>query len=477
MKRGQITVFLSLILCLILSVLFAGIESVRVAGMRLKLESAMDMGLYSVFAEYNRELLNQYDLYFIDTSYGSGISGPFNAAEHLRDYMNHNLRVQNDPAVFGAADFTGLMAERADVIEFSLATDYQGDSFKKQAVHYMKDVYGISIINKLRKHIHNYQSCGVEGRNIDNERKRSEERLYERKASSEDANEGRAIDIENPADDVNHSRSGFFELVMQEGMTVSDKKFSVSDLASHRELQEGNSVLYDGETLNSPLNEMLFGKYIEKKYSSYTKPFHHEALEYEIEYILCGKNSDSENLKLVVNKLIRIREASNVIFLFRDGEKQAEAEALAAVIAAACGAPLLTEFIKYTLLFSWAFVESIVDIRVLLSGGKVPLLKMKGDWNFAIEHIGNFREHLGNGKSSENGLSYEDYLQIFLYFQNGVQKVYRCMDVIELNLRKTAGNRQFIMDGCLDFMEAEVNVTSRFGYAFKIKRSYGYEKR
>ena len=78
MKRGQITVFLSLVLCLILSVLFAGIESVRVAGMRLKLESAMDMGLYSVFAEYNRELLNQYDLYFIDTSYGSGISGQLN---------------------------------------------------------------------------------------------------------------------------------------------------------------------------------------------------------------------------------------------------------------------------------------------------------------------------------------------------------------------------------------------------------------
>ncbi|MBR1876759.1 MAG: hypothetical protein IJ805_06605, partial [Lachnospiraceae bacterium] len=69
--RGTITVFLSLILTIILSLIMAVTESAIYHAARMKTEMIADMGMDSVFAEYNRELLSRYDLYFIDTSYGS----------------------------------------------------------------------------------------------------------------------------------------------------------------------------------------------------------------------------------------------------------------------------------------------------------------------------------------------------------------------------------------------------------------------
>ena len=69
MRRGYITVFLSLSLTLILSLVFTVIEGARISAIRMKSECVADIGMNSVLAEYHRELLEQYDLLFVDTSY------------------------------------------------------------------------------------------------------------------------------------------------------------------------------------------------------------------------------------------------------------------------------------------------------------------------------------------------------------------------------------------------------------------------
>ena len=85
MRKGYITVFLSLSLTLILSLVFTVIEGARISAIRMKFECVADIGMNSVLAEYNRELLSQYDLLFVDTSYGSGTPSIANAEEHLRN--------------------------------------------------------------------------------------------------------------------------------------------------------------------------------------------------------------------------------------------------------------------------------------------------------------------------------------------------------------------------------------------------------
>ena len=88
--RGTITVFLSLILTLMLSLIMAVLESAIYHGERMKTEMIMDMGMDSIFAEYNRMLLSRYDLYFIDTSYGTDRSGMNEVSGHLKHYLEKN---------------------------------------------------------------------------------------------------------------------------------------------------------------------------------------------------------------------------------------------------------------------------------------------------------------------------------------------------------------------------------------------------
>ncbi|MBQ9504560.1 MAG: hypothetical protein IJU93_06080 [Lachnospiraceae bacterium] len=108
MRKGAITVFLSLILTMILSLISAVIESVRVSAIRSRIEMCTDMGLYSIFAEYNRELLKNYDLYYIDTSYGSSTPSLANTKEHLKDYLKYNFEPSKGQLSLGSVDFTGL---------------------------------------------------------------------------------------------------------------------------------------------------------------------------------------------------------------------------------------------------------------------------------------------------------------------------------------------------------------------------------
>ena len=82
MRRGYITVFLSLSLTLILSLVFTVIEGARISAIRMKFECVADIGMNSVLAEYHRELLEQYDLLFVDTAYGSSHPDIANTEAH-----------------------------------------------------------------------------------------------------------------------------------------------------------------------------------------------------------------------------------------------------------------------------------------------------------------------------------------------------------------------------------------------------------
>ena len=56
-KKGSITVFLALILSLLLSLVATSIQSVQAAAARTQILNSMDIGLYSLFGQYDRFLL------------------------------------------------------------------------------------------------------------------------------------------------------------------------------------------------------------------------------------------------------------------------------------------------------------------------------------------------------------------------------------------------------------------------------------
>ena len=64
-KKGSITVFLALVLSVLLSLVATSIQSVQTAAARTQILNGLDIGLYSLFGQYDRSLLKDYDLFFL----------------------------------------------------------------------------------------------------------------------------------------------------------------------------------------------------------------------------------------------------------------------------------------------------------------------------------------------------------------------------------------------------------------------------
>lgn len=137
MKSGYITVYLSLVTGILLSLLLTVMEGVRMHTIRTQTECVMDMAMDSALAEYHREMLEQYDLFFIDMSYGGRAPSFSNTEEHIRSYMNMNFRpfqIFNIPV---GKDLTALTAQDVQLQQAAVASDEKGEVLKAQAVDYV----------------------------------------------------------------------------------------------------------------------------------------------------------------------------------------------------------------------------------------------------------------------------------------------------------------------------------------------------
>ena len=91
-KKGSITVFLALILSLLLSLVVTGMHSVQVAAARTQILNSMDIGLYSLFGQYDRFLLKNYDLFFLDGTQGGSNLNLAAVYDNLESYMKPVLK-------------------------------------------------------------------------------------------------------------------------------------------------------------------------------------------------------------------------------------------------------------------------------------------------------------------------------------------------------------------------------------------------
>ena len=195
----------------------------------------------------------------------------------------------------------------------------------------------------------------------------------------------------------------------------------------------------------------------------------------QVEYLLEGKGNDLDNLRGVANKILLVREAANMAYLLQDGAKRNQAGATASLIAAVLGLPELADPLELLILFAWAYAESVQDLRILFDGKKVPIMKTAESWNTPYSQLLTFRNHLGDYHGGQEGMTYQEYLEAFLYLQPIERTSERLMDVMESDIRMTPGNGSFRMDGCVDAMTAEAYVESGYGYSYQIKRAYQYE--
>ena len=224
--------------------------------------------------------------------------------------------------------------------------------------------------------------------------------------------------------------------------------------------------------------KLLFNEYVLDSFTNASDNGEkNRSLSYEVEYILSGKSSDKENLESVLLKLFFIRMVLNYVYLQGDSGKQAEAEALALAISVILLIPEGMEVIKQLIVLAWAAGESAVDIRTLLAGNKAPLVKTKENWSLSLSGLLSFGSGDGQlqGTDDQEGISYEDYLRIFLFLENSGEVTMRSLDRIEENLASEHGLNTFRTDQCVTKIKLE-NTASLFGevkYTYPV--CFGYE--
>ncbi|MBP3735831.1 MAG: hypothetical protein J6I56_02305, partial [Lachnospiraceae bacterium] len=112
---GYLTVFLSLCLPILLSVFLTTIDGARRNAVRMQAELITDTAVNAVLSEFHRELYEQYDLFFIDPSYGTDGGSPADTGERLRMYMEKNVMGSGLDLFGQRRDLLGLSVEGASV--------------------------------------------------------------------------------------------------------------------------------------------------------------------------------------------------------------------------------------------------------------------------------------------------------------------------------------------------------------------------
>lgn len=218
---------------------------------------------------------------------------------------------------------------------------------------------------------------------------------------------------------------------------------------------------------NNIIEHILYQSYIQKHFRCYTTEediFSETPLKYEQEYILCGKETDKENLKSTINRILLLRSVSNFTYVLTDTNKREKAYVAAVALVGFTGIDPVVRLTQMGILVAWSYEESLVDVAALLQGHKVPLIKNQDTFmlkyadilTISKETIQEKAEQLGR-KNIRVGVDYQEYLHFLLLFQKIEKKTYRTMDLVEVNM-KLRHSELFSMEDCI--------------YAIKVKCKY-----
>lgn len=447
MKKGSLTLYFSLLLLLLLSLFFTILESSRAACLRADAMRMSEAAAESVFAEYSRPLLEEYDLLMLDYGYGKGEGTKENAEKRMDYYLYQNAAGEKS---LGGSRVTmlNLTVRSANLEKYRLATDDQGDAFYEQVCDYMKEEL---LVDAGKEVLSFLSSQAVPEDQTESQKEAWGEAELAESALSSPESYGDSPTIEFTEEELSKAKQateeekgifsrvsemkgqGILSLLLGEEGEISAASLPEGDLLTERSLEKGNVEESGGEG-----SRILFQCYIEDKFTDFrSKEEADHALQYEKEYLYGGKLSDRENLEAAARSILAIRESANLARLLADQQKREEARILALAITGVLALPGFFAGIEAGILLAWAFLDSIADLQKLFAGEKVSAFELAGN--------------------SYGELDYGQYLQLLLLTRSKELLVERCMNLIEQNIRKTEGYEGFQMDHCIT--EASWNVS------------------
>jgi hypothetical protein len=445
--KGSLTIFAALSIMLIAAFLFVLLEAGRMYQIQRVAQVNTESVLESVFANYEVPMWETYQLLVLDNG-ASEEQGAFAAWEWFaKELSEENI---SSGSSFQGANHLRMSVEQITFEEYRLITDDDGKAYISAVSQHMKNNLAQTAIDQMMTQYQSLQdmnasespdSAAIDAADAAIESAKEEAAEDETEASGETV---AAVEVEeNPLEIAKNLLStGTLKLVLEDTKSVSTAKASMSKAVSKRSLKQGTSQT---SVETNMLDSVLFSQYLLDHFSCYTSGKGTGTLQYELEYMLCGKSKDTDNLSGTVDRLLAVREAANIITLAQDVEKQEIAYSVAVALAGATVNPAIIYAVKCGILAAWALAESILDVRTLLSGGKIAIIKSSTQWTTDLLHLGSAFGSFGKATECSNGLSYERYLG-FLLMINEKKCAYRAMDIQEAAIREMDGYEDFYMD-------------------------------
>jgi len=472
MRKGYLTVYLSLTLAVMLSFILTLIEGTRISATRMKAVCVADIGINSTLSEYNRALLDRYDLIFVDTTYGGGSGGIAPVQAHLQNYLYQNLD-NATPAL--SRDLLGMRLGACQIEEYALATDDNAEAILRQVADYMDTTLKGVLISGLDDLTGELTAAQFD---YDVETKRSEvqaqiDDVELPVVKNEDGVEEQ-VTLSNPADNVNGIRgAGILGMVLDDTSSISQTHTDLTPYCSNRKLMVGNGISEEEKRVGRVAGELTYDEYLFDKFGYYSHEREGSLLDYQIEYTIKNKDSDWDNLEAVCRTITLWREAINFVFLSTDAQRKGEAELIADSLAAITFCPELREPVMWSILLAWAYVESLQDVKILLEGGGVPPFKTSETWHTPITALFHPKSAL-KSYPGQSGAKYGDYLKTMLLMTSFSKVLTKSMDIYEMDIRLTPGNGTFKLDYCLQSFLVDIVTNSTHGHKVEVRRRSGY---
>ncbi len=438
--RGSITVFFSLIITMCCSLFFSMTEVVRIVEMNQRAKVLAQESVNSAFSEYQAGLWETYSILGLDCAYGTTDGDTSNVIERIAEFTYMNT----DDEESSGSDFLRLQLQNASLSSYGLLTDDNGLLFQKQAASAAKSllvesgldyiVSGLTTATDDNSGTTDISELIEAANNAIDEAESTDESEVDTSGTSEYSvtEEIDTNSVDNPLTVYSKlSKMSWLDLVAD---NISTKSIDTSSVVSTRTLSTGtddssSSSLSSTETL-------LYCYYLTQEFGHYGSTKSDTCLDYELEYIIAGKSSDKANLETVVAELIGVRQVANMLTITCSPTMLQQTYNLAAAIAGITLIPALIIPVQMAIIAVWALVESILDVRTLLAGGKIALAKSSATWTSSLWTLGSYLSTSKKAKESSVGVTYTQYLTGFIAVLGSKKKGLRPLDLIEKNLQQ-----------------------------------------
>lgn len=287
-KKASITVFLTLLLLLSASFFFALLETARLKGLGTKADIVSDAALESVFAEYQKEIYENYGLLMLDCAYGSGNFAIENVEKRLQEKNLNNLK-QSEKELYG------INLTECKIPGYQLLTDNGGNVFRHLAARTAKREALVQEVDDFAEEIQQKETLEQENGTV-------EERLEEANKTIEEVEQAKQAEntesaekpeqkestkntgnteekekvwdisaqkpqeeVKNPIEDANQwKKSAVLSLVIRDESQLSNKAIALEHTLEHRQKETGNLPVQ-----GAILEELWFVKYLETHMGSY----------------------------------------------------------------------------------------------------------------------------------------------------------------------------------------------------------------